>query len=137
MTFCKSGASCRRTSEKSHSISTVRVGTQPYSSPVVIILNESSGIRLTINYNKLNDSILGQLPTPRIDEVLDKLGSGRMFPLFDLISSIYQIVVHKDTIPLTAFCTPTRLFEWLVMPQGSSAALGRLCLLYTSPSPRD
>ena len=35
-----------------------------------------------------------------------------------------QITIHKDTIPLTAFCTPTRLFEWLVMPQGSSAAPG-------------
>ena len=29
-----------------------------------------------------------------------------------------------ETIPLTAFCTPTRLFEWLVMPQGSSGAPG-------------
>ena len=34
------------------------------------------------------------------------------------------MTVHKDTIPLTAFCTPTRLFERLVMPQGSSAAPG-------------
>ena len=31
---------------------------------------------------------------------------------------------NNKTTPLTAFCTPTRLFEWLVMPQGSSAAPG-------------
>ena len=32
--------------------------------------------------------------------------------------------MHKNTIPLTAFCTLTRLFEWLMMPQGRSAAPG-------------
>ena len=32
--------------------------------------------------------------------------------------------MHKDAIPLTAFCTPTRLFVWLVMPQGNSTAPG-------------
>ena len=103
----------------------IQHSTSPHASPVVIIPKKSGGIRLTINYKKLNKiSILGQLPIPRVDEVLDKLGSGRIFSLFDLVSSFHQITVHKDTVPLTAFCTPTRLFEWLVMPQGSSAAPG-------------
>ena len=45
-------------------------------------------------------------------------------PLFDLVSSFHQIKAHKDTVSLTAFCTPTGLYEWLVMPQGSSASPG-------------
>ena len=40
------------------------------------------------------------------------------------MSSFHRITIDKDTIPLTAFGIPTRLFEWLVMPQGSNAALG-------------
>ena len=68
---------------------------------------------ITVNYKKLNKlSILSQLPIP----------CGRILSLFDLVSSFHQIAVHKDTIPLTAFCTPTCLFEWLVMPQRCSAA---------------
>ena len=60
-----------------------------------------------------------------MDQVLDSLGSSRVFSLFDLVSSFHQITAHKDTVPLTAFCTPTGLYEWLIMAQGSSASPGR------------
>ena len=45
-----------------------------------------------------------------------------MFFLFDLVSSFHQITAHMDTVPLTTLCTPTSLYEWLVLPQGSSAS---------------
>ena len=103
----------------------IQHSTSPYSSPMVAIPKKDGGVRITINYKKLNAiSSLGQLPIPRVDEVLDSLGKGRIFSLFDLVSSFHQITIDKDTIPLTAFCTPNRLFEWLVMPQGSSASPG-------------
>ena len=80
-----------------------------------------------VNYKKLNAiSSLGQLHISRVDEVLESLGKGRIFSLFDLVSSFHRITIDKNTIPLTAFCTPTRLFEWFVMPQGSNAATGWL-----------
>ena len=47
-----------------------------------------------------------------------------MFSLFDLDSSLHQITAHRDTVPLKAFYTPTCLYEWLVMPQGSTASPG-------------
>ena len=92
---------------------------------MVAIPKKDGGVLITINYKKLNAiSSLGQLPIPRVDEVLDSLGKGRIFSLFDLVSSFHEITIDKETIPLTAFCTPNRLFEWLVMPQGSSASPG-------------
>ena len=58
----------------------IQHSTSPYASPVVIIPKKSGGNRLTINYKKLeNISILSQLPIPRVDEILDKLGTGRVF----------------------------------------------------------
>ena len=96
--------------------------TSPYSSPMVVIPKRSGGVRITVNYKKLNQiSKLSQVPIPRVDHVLDSLGSGRVFSLFDLVSSFHHITAHKDTVPLTAYCTPTGLYAWLVMPQGSSA----------------
>ena len=78
-----------------------------------------------VNYKKLNEiSSLRQLPIPRVDQVLDSLGKGLVYSLFDLVSSFHQITADKDTVPLAAFCTPTGLYEWLIMPQGSSASPG-------------
>ena len=92
---------------------------------MVAIPKKDGNVRITVNYKKLNAiSSLGQLPIPRVDEVLDSLCKGRIFSVFDFVSSFHQITIEKDTIPLTAFCTPTQLFEWLVMPQDSNAVAG-------------
>ena len=109
----------------------------------MVIPKKSGGVRITVKCKKLNQiSELSQLSIPRVYQVPHFLGSGRVFSLFYLVSSCHQINVHKDTVPLPAFCTPTGLYEWLVMPQDSSASPGCFvkvinCLLYTSPSPRD
>ena len=102
----------------------IQHSTSPYSSPLIVIPKKSGGIRITVNYKKLNHiSSFSQSPIPHVDQVLDSLGKGRVFSLFILASSFHQITVHKDTIPLMAFCTSTSLYEYLAMPQGSSASL--------------
>ena len=83
----------------------IQYSTSPYSSPLVVIPKKSGGVRITVH--KLNQvSKLSQLPIPRVDQVLDSLGSGRMFSLFDLVSSFYQIKGHKDTVPLQRSAHP-------------------------------
>ncbi|CAB1118552.1 unnamed protein product [Ectocarpus sp. CCAP 1310/34] len=106
----------------------IQHSTSPYSSALVVILKKSGGVRITVNYRKLNKlCTLSQLPIPRIDDTLDKLLKGHTYSLFDMKSSFHQITVHRETIPLTAFVTSCGLFEWLKMPQGSSAAPGWFC----------
>ena len=84
---------------------------------------KSGGIRITVNYEKLNKvTEIPQVAIPRVDEVLDTLGGGSVFSVFDLFSGFTQLTIHPDTIPLTAFCTPNGLYEWLRMPQGGSGA---------------
>ena len=46
-----------------------------------------------------------------------------------------QLIIHPDAIPLTAFCAPSELNEWLRMPQGAasvSAYLVFVLLLFTA-----
>ena len=59
---------------------------------------------------------------PRDDEVLDTLGGCSVSSVFDLFSGFTHLTTHPDTIPLTAFCTPDGLYEWLRMPQGAAGA---------------
>ena len=50
--------------------------TSLYSSPLVVMLKKSGGVRITVNYKKLNKiSRFSQLPIPRVDQVLDSLGT--------------------------------------------------------------
>ena len=59
----------------------IQHSTSPHSSPLVVIPKKSGGVRITVNYKKLNKvSNLSQLPIPRVDQVLDSLGMRRMFP---------------------------------------------------------
>lgn len=77
---------------------------------------EEIGWNSTVDYQHLNkvDEIL--------NEVLDTLGGGSVFPLFDLFSGFIQLTTHPDTTPLTTFGTPSGLHEWLRMPQGATGA---------------
>ena len=95
----------------------------PWSSPLACVPKNSGGIRITVNYQKLNKvTEISQIAIPPVDEVLDTLGSGSVFSVFDLFSGFTQLTIHPDIIPLTAFCTPNGLYEWLRMPQGAAGA---------------
>ena len=95
----------------------------PWSRPLVCVPKKSGGIRITVNYQKLNKvTEIPQIAIPRVDEVLVTLGVGSVFSVFDLFSGFTQLTIHPNTIPLTAFCTPNGLYEWLRMPQGGAPA---------------
>ena len=82
-----------------------------YSIPLVVIPKKSGDVRITVSYQKLNKiSSLSQLPIPRVDQVLDSMGKGRVFSLLNLVSSFHQFTAHKDTVLLTAFDTSTVLY---------------------------
>ena len=82
----------------------------PWASPLVVVPKKDGNIRITVNYKRLNSvTVVGKLPIPRIDEVSDSLGEGKIFCTFDLASGFFQNAIHPDTVPLTAFCTSSGL----------------------------
>ena len=94
-----------------------------WASPFVIVPKNDGSLRMTVNYKKLNAvSIVGKWPLPRIDEVLDALGKGKVYSTFDLMSGFFQNAIHRDSVELTAFITPRGLYQFLRMPQGHAGA---------------
>ncbi|CAM9593823.1 unnamed protein product, partial [Sphacelaria rigidula] len=44
--------------------------------------------------------------------------------MLDITSGYFNVAIHQDSIPLTAICTQSGLYEWLVMPMGCSGSPG-------------
>ena len=52
----------------------------------MVISKKSGGVRITVTYEKLNQiSSPSRLPIPCVDHILNYLGMGRVFRLFDLV----------------------------------------------------
>ena len=60
----------------------IQHSTSPYSSPLVVVPTQSGGVRITVNYGKLNDTIrLSQLCILSVIQILDSLREGHAFSL--------------------------------------------------------
>ncbi|CAB1111666.1 unnamed protein product [Ectocarpus sp. CCAP 1310/34] len=101
----------------------IQHSTSPWASLLVVIPKRDGSVRITVNYKRLNALVdLDGQPLPRVDGILDSLYNGQVFCIFDLSSAFHRIVCDEDTVPLTAFRTPTQLFEWLWTRQGANAS---------------
>ena len=75
--------------------------------------------RMVIDYRALNKlTRKDKYPLPQIDEILDKLATGKYFTKMDLWSGFHQIRIRKGDEPKTAFHTRYGSFGWTVMPFG-------------------
>ena len=78
----------------------IQHSTSPYSSPLMVLSKKCGGVRITVYYKILNHiSILSQLPISRVGQFLASLGKGRVFSLFDVVSSFYQITARRFALP--------------------------------------
>ena len=102
----------------------IQHSTSPWSSPLVCVPKKSGGIRITVNYQKLN-KVTEIPPTaiPRVDEVLDTLGGGSVFSVSDRFSGFTQLMIHPDTIPLTPSAPPTDSTNGSACPKGLQGLL--------------
>lgn len=98
----------------------IRVSNSEWVSPCFILRKKDDNkIRLTIDYRRLNELTRKDRDRPpRVEEVLEKIGSGRVFSKFDLNQGFYQYPLEENSKQLTAFITPFGVFEFNVMPFG-------------------
>ena len=93
--------------------------------PVVVVPKKSGEIRLCVDYRQLNKKTFKDAyPLPLPDEVQDCLAGSTVFSTLDLQSGYWQMPVHEEDIPKTAFCPGPGmgLFQFTRMPFGLTGA---------------
>ena len=97
----------------------IRPSSSEYASPVVLVPKKDGGIRFCVSYQRLNAITERDcFPLPLIQDIFDQLGGSRVFSTLDLTSSYWQVKVHPDSVPKTAFISHVGLYEFLRMPFG-------------------
>ncbi|XP_075715620.1 STE20-like serine/threonine-protein kinase [Rhinoderma darwinii] len=94
-----------------------------WSSPIVLIPKPDVSWRFCNDFRKLNSiSKFDAYPMPRVDELIDRLGSARYITTLDLTKGYWQIPLSEDAKEKTAFAMPDGLFHYVVLPVGLHGA---------------
>lgn len=102
----------------------IRPSDSAWSSPIWIVPKKADASgktkwRLVVDFRKLNEKTFDdKYPIPNISDVLDKLGNCQYFTTLDLASGFYQVEMHPEDIPKTAFNVENGHYEFLRMPMG-------------------
>ena len=101
----------------------IQPSSSPWASAIVLVRKKDGTLRICVDYRHLNSVTKADtFPLPRIDDLLDQLGSAKYFTTLDLAAGYWQIRVADDSIEKTAFVAPSGLFEFRVMPFGLTNA---------------
>ena len=94
-----------------------------WASPMVLVPKKDGSIRMCVDFRRLNSvTQVDPYPMPRVDELLDHIGKARYITTLDLTRGYWQVPVALSVRPLTAFITPSGVFQFRVMPFGLNGA---------------
>ena len=91
----------------------------PYSSPMVCVRKKDGGLRLCIDFRKLNKKTIPDMqPIPRVQDILDRLHGQAWFTSLDMSQAYHQGELSEEARKYTGFSTPWALYEWVRIPYG-------------------
>ncbi len=101
----------------------IRPSKSPIGAPVLFTKKKDGGLRLCVDYRGLNRlTRKNRYPIPRIDTLIDRLSSAKVFTKIDLRDGYHNVRIAEGHEWKTAFRTRYGAFEYLVMPFGLTNA---------------
>lgn len=97
----------------------------PYSSRYLMVKKKDGGYRMCIDYRKLNSRTeKDAYSLPSMEEILEQLAGSEVFSVMDMLNGFYQVYLHKESRPYTAFYCHRGLYQWKRLPMGLSGSPG-------------
>ena len=93
--------------------------TSPWSSPVICVPKPGGGLRLCMDYRRLNGVTTTDVyPLPNIEHLVQKIAGSKFITTMDLTRGYYQIPLNPDSKSKTAFVTAFGKWQFRRMPFG-------------------
>ena len=72
-----------------------------------------------MDFRKVNAvTVRDPFPLPRVEDLLDRVGKSKYLTKLDMTRGYWQVPLDEESIPVSAFVTPSGHFQWRYMPFG-------------------
>ena len=61
---------------------------------------------------------MDSFPIPRMEDCNDRIGNAKYVTKFDLLKGFWQVPLTEWAKEISAFATPTKLYQYKIMPLG-------------------
>ena len=94
-----------------------------WSSPCILVPKHDGGFRFCTDFRKVNDKTKSDsFPIPRIADCIDQIGNAKFVSTFDMLKGYWQVPLTRRAPEISAFVTPSGLYQYKVMPFGMKNA---------------
>jgi hypothetical protein len=97
----------------------IRASTAPWAAPPLIVRKPGGGLRMCIDFRKLNNiTRKDRYPIPLIEETLARFQGAKIFTRLDIRQAFHRLRMHPDSEELTTFRTRYGTYCYKVLPFG-------------------
>ena len=94
-----------------------------WSSPCILVPKHDGGFRFCTDFRKVNDKTKSDsFHIPRIADCIDQIGNAKFVSTFDMLKGYWQVPLTQRAREISAFVTPSGLYQYKVMPFGMKNA---------------
>lgn len=105
------------------SLGIIQPSKSEWCNPVGLVPKKDGTIGFCIDFRYLNSvSKFDSYPTPRVDDLIERLGKAKYLTTIDLCKGYWQVPLSQQSKELTVFRMPWGLFEFTVLPFGLHGA---------------
>jgi RNase H-like domain found in reverse transcriptase/Reverse transcriptase (RNA-dependent DNA polymerase)/Integrase zinc binding domain/Integrase core domain len=101
-----------------------RVEHSEWASPLVVVPKSSGKIRITGDFKCTvnNQLCIKQYPLTKVDDLLEKIGSGQLFSKLDASDAFHQVEIEDSCKKFLVVNTHRGLYQYNVLPQGIASS---------------